>query len=94
MTASIAQIIVSLLSALLPLVGNLASGAVGNIISLLEEIIPVAVKEAEDLVAPIENIIASIKGSGAVTADQLTALEALNAQIDAEFDAAAKGAGV
>ena len=53
-----------------------------------------AIKEAEDLVAPIENIIASIKGSGAVTADQLTALEALNAQIDAEFDAAAKGAGV
>ena len=93
MTA-IAGIIISLLTQLLPLVGGMSSGAVGNIITLLEQIIPIAVKEAEDLVAPIQNIIAQLQGSGALSADQLAALGALNDKVDAEFDAAAKAAGV
>ena len=88
MTA-IASLVVSLLTQLLPLVGSMAGGQVGSIITLLEQIIPVVVKEATDLVAPIQNIIAQLQGSGVVTPDQITALAALNAKIDAEFDAAA-----
>ena len=91
---AIANVVVALLTQLMPLIGSLSSGAVGNIITLLEQIIPVVVKEASDLVPIIQNIIEQIRGGGTVTADQLAALDALDAQIDAEFDAAAKAAGV
>ena len=92
--AAIANVIVALLAQLMPLIGSVSSGAVGNIITLLEQIIPVAVKEATDLVPIIQNIISQIRGGSTVTADQLAALDALDARIDAEFDAAAKAAGV
>ena len=92
--SSIATIIVNLLVQLMPLIGQMSSGAVGNIITMLENIIPIAVKEATDLVAPIQSIIADMQGSGALTPEQLAATEALSAKVDAEFDAAAKAAGV
>lgn len=92
--AAIAQVIVTLLTELLPLIGSMSTGTVATIITTLEQILPTIVKEATDLVVPVQNIIAQIQGSGVVTADQITALEALNAQIDAEFDAAAKADGL
>jgi hypothetical protein len=92
--SAIANIIVALLTKLLPLLGTMSGGAIGNIITLLEQVIPISVKEATDLVAPIQNIISELQGSGVVTSDQLTALAALSAKIDAEFDAAQSAAGV
>ena len=92
--SAIANIIVALLTQLLPLLGTMSGGAIGNIITLLEQVIPIAVKEATDLVAPIQNIISELQGSGVVTSDQLASLEALSAKIDAEFDAAKSAAGL
>jgi hypothetical protein len=82
------------LGQILPLIGSVSSGGLSSIISLLEEILPVAVKEAEALVPSIQNILAAIEGSGAVTPAQLSSLASLSAQYDAAFDAAATADGV
>ena len=92
--SSIATVIVNLLVQLMPLIGQMSGGAVSNIITMLENIIPIVVKEATDLLVPIQSIISDLRGSGVLTPDQLAATEALSAKVDAEFDAAAKAAGV
>jgi hypothetical protein len=66
---------------------------VGNFITLLEQILPLAENEVASLVPSIQNIIAALQGSGAVTAAQVTALQSLSAQYDAAFEAAAAAAG-
>jgi hypothetical protein len=69
-----------------PLVSN--SGTIGKIIAALETYLPIIAKEATDLLQPIKNIITALSSNSAVTADQLAALQALDAQADAAFDAA------
>lgn len=59
-------------------------------VRLLNEIIPVAIKEANDLDAPIKAIIAALSAHPATTKVQLATLRALEAKVDAAFDAAAK----
>ena len=92
MTA-IASLIVTLLTQLLPLLASMTSGQTQSIITLLEQVLPTIVSEATSLVAPVQNIIAQMQGSGVVTPDQVTALVALNAQCDAAFNAATIAAG-
>ncbi len=64
------------------------SSKIAGIISMLETWVPVIIKEATDLIQPVKNIIAALQGSASITADQLAALQALDAQCDAAFDAA------
>lgn len=64
------------------------AGKVGSIVTMLETWLPVIVTEASDLITPVKNIIAALSSNSAVTADQLAALQALDAQADAGFDAA------
>jgi len=86
------QSVVSTLTALLPTITSW--GAIPDeIISLLIQALPIAISEAEELVTPIENIIAAIKSSGAVTPAQMAALQALQASTDAAAEAAATAAG-
>ena len=59
-----------------------------TVINILEQAIPIAVQEGEALVTPIKNIIAALRASGPVTADQLAALDTAEAKLDADFDAA------
>ncbi len=83
----------AILTSLLTLVGNLVpaiggtTSTVGMIIETLTEVVPLVVKEYQDVAPLIKNIIAALKG-GEVTQDQLDQLDALEAQIDAAFDAA------
>jgi len=70
-----------------PLVND--ASTVGKIISALETYLPVVAQEASDLIQPIKNIIAALSANPATTADQLAALQALDQQADAAFDAAA-----
>lgn len=93
MTSAMATLIVTLLTNLLPLVGQIATGAMANIITLLEKILPVAVQEAEDLVPSIQNIISEIRGSGNITPDQVDALQALSDKYYLDFEAAAADVG-
>src|SRR6185437_15815234 len=82
--------IVAFLQALLPEIS--AASTVAKIIGYLVELIPIVVKVAQDVLPEIKNIIAALQSNSATTPDQLTQLAALDAQVDAAFDAAATAA--
>ena len=88
MLTSLASSVIALLTEILPTIGG-ASPSVGTVIAVLTQLIPVAVQEGQALVAPIKGIIAALS-AGPVTAAELTTLQALDAQVDAAFEAAAK----
>ena len=83
--------------ALLTVIAQIA-GALGNtsqivsIITLLEQIIPVVIKEYQDVAPFVKNIIDALKGNSTITPDQLAQLDILDAQVDQEFEAAATAA--
>ena len=74
------------------LVSGGAASTITNIISMLEQAIPLAVQVGEDLVTPITNIIAALRATGGLTTDQLDQLDQTEAALDAAFDAAANAA--
>jgi hypothetical protein len=59
-----------------------------QVIATLETWVPIVEQGATDLVQPIKNVIAALQNNGNVTADQIAALQALDAKVDAAFDAA------
>lgn len=82
--------VVALLAQILPLINS--ADTVAKVIATLIEIIPVLVKEAQDLVQPVKNIIAALQANPAADADQIKALQDLDAKVDADFEAAATAA--
>jgi hypothetical protein len=86
-TSTAISTILALVEDILPLVTN--SGMVAKVVSTLELLLPIIVQEYNDLVQPVKNIIAALSANPAATADQLAALQALDGQADAAFDAAA-----
>jgi hypothetical protein len=82
--------ILSLISALVPAGTNAA--LIEKIVAALIQIVPVVVKEYQDLVPIVRNIIAALKADPSTTAAQLEQLQALEVQWDAEFEAAAAAA--
>lgn len=92
--ASVIQVLLTLVSGLLPSLGVGGGSVVAQIIAGLENIVPVLAAEGATLLSEVQSIIASLRnGSTPLTADQLTALDALDAQIDAAFEADATAAG-
>jgi hypothetical protein len=86
----IVQAVIALIEAILP---NLTvSATVEKIIQALIAILPAVVQEAQDLAPAVKNIIAALSASPAATADQLATLQALDAQVDTAFEAAATAA--
>lgn len=90
---AVIEVLITLLGKLIPAIGNNAQ-LIDTIIQALEQIVPVLVKEYQDLVPIVSNIIAALKGTDGITVDQWNALTALEAQIDSEFDQAAKDEGL
>ena len=86
MESTAIALVLSVLEDFAPLVSG--SSTIGNIISLLETYLPIVAQTTTNLITPIKNIIAALSSNSAVTADQLAALQALDAQADAAFDAA------
>lgn len=87
--------IIALLTVIAQIAGALGSTSqVVSIISLLERIIPVVIKEYQDVAPFVKNIIGALKGNATVTPDQLAQLDILDAQVDEEFEAAATAAEV
>lgn len=66
--------------------------AVAPILTILEKVVPVVVKEAQDLTPIVKNIITTLKADPATTGAQLAALIEQEAVLDAAFDAAAAAA--
>lgn len=79
--------LLSLVGNLVPLAGGTAS-TVGMVISTLTQVIPLAIKEYQDVAPFIKNIIATLKNDPSVTKAQLDQLEALDKQVDDAFDIA------
>lgn len=86
--------VTSLLALLATIVGGLSdTSQIAQVIATLTQIITAGVQEIEDVAPYIKNIIAALQSNGAITADQMTQLAALDAQTDAAFEAAATADG-
>jgi len=84
----------AVLPVLLSLIGQIA-GSLGTpasimtVITTLEQWLPTIIKEVQDVAPLIQNIVSALRSNDAITQEQLDALDALEARIDAEFEAAA-----
>lgn len=90
MEALAINLILPLIEQLLPLfgVGGATSTTVGLVIKGLQTVIPVLGQLATDIAPKIKNIVAVVSADPATTATQLAALNKLDADSDAAFDAA------
>ena len=87
------EIIVAILAALesiLPALESISPTAIANIVSLLEKILPLVGNFIPTVYAAIKNIISALSANPSTPIEQLSALEQLDAQVDAAFEAAAK----
>lgn len=80
----------AVIAKLAPLAGQV--GAVGEVISTLQQVIPVAVDLGEAVWPVLKNIITQLRSNEGVTPQQWADLDVLEAQIDAAFDKAAAAA--
>lgn len=79
-----------LLNVLAQIIPSLSSSAtITNIIKTLVELLPVLVKQVQDVAPLVQNIINALRDSSVITPEQLAALDELEAKADAEFEAAA-----
>lgn len=82
-------IIATVLQTILSIIPQITdSKGINKVVTMLLQIVPIIVKEAQDLLPMVQNIIAALSSKDGVTAEQLAALKALDAQVDAAFDAA------
>lgn len=82
--------ILSGLNVILPFVPG--GAAVAPVLTILEKVVPIVVKEAQDLTPIVKNIITTIRADPATTNEQLAKLAEQEAVLDAAFDAAAAAA--
>lgn len=88
-----ATMIITIVELLATVVEKLTSSAdVAKAIAVLEAWLPTIIQGFSDLVPQVQAIIATLKGGDQLTADQITALDAMTAQVDAGFDQAAAAA--
>lgn len=82
--------VVALLAATVPTMTS--SVAVNAAVDAVVALAPVVVKTVPALVASVKGIIETLRGNSVVTQTQLDALDAAEATIDADYDAALKAA--
>jgi hypothetical protein len=82
--------IIAAIAAIQAMLSQFAPNAktINAILALLIQIVPIAIKEVQAVVPAIKGIIAALSQNPAATADQLTALAALDASTDAAFESA------
>ena len=67
---------------------GLTSTAIQNGIALLTGLVPVLIKEYRDVLPYVQNIISVLRSGDDITQEQLDELDALEATLDSEWDAA------
>ena len=77
--------ILTLLLALLPRISD--NSAVTSVINMLTNLVPILVKEAQDVLPLVRNIIDLLRTKD-LTIEQLDELDAVSAQVDEAFDTA------
>lgn len=92
MLSTVVGAVLGLIEQVLPLLGTSASTAtlIGQIVTTIEKIMPLLTDFIPQFYQSVKNIIQALTADPATTQDQLVALQALDAQIDAAFEAAAK----
>lgn len=85
--SAVIQTLLQLIQNLLPQIG-VNSRLVTTILNALIQLVPIAIQEAQDILPAIKNIIAALSANPATTTAQLATLQALDAQVDAAFEAA------
>ncbi len=81
--------IFALIEQVLPLLGVAGSPLITSIITVLENVLPLIITEIPTVYTAVKNIIAALSNDPNTTSAQLATLQALDAQVDAAFDAAA-----
>jgi len=86
--SGIVTIILGLVSDLLPLLGVSAAAekTVAAIVSALTNLLPLVVNEIETVAPMVKQIIEDAKNKNELTPDQVSALNAVSVQYDAEFE--------
>lgn len=87
MNAALIQVVLQAILGLLQ-GSSFTSTAVQNVLTALDVLIPVIIKEYNDLLPMVKNIITALKSSDALTDQQLADAEAQDAKVDAAFEAA------
>lgn len=82
--------VVGLITQILPLVGVKNTEAIGGIVKTLTDIAPLVTSQIGATYTGIKNIIDAIGSHPATTEEQLAALAAFSAQVDAAWDAVEK----
>lgn len=91
--SAIATAILALLQQLLPLIttGSASSGVTATVVNLLTTWLPLITTEVTALYGPVKSILATLQGSGALTAQQISDLKASETLIDQAFIDASAG---
>ena len=81
--------VLSLIEQILPMIGTASTTVtmIEKIIGVLTKLLPYIIDEISTVYTAVKNIIAQLQNSGAPTPDQITALQSLDTQVDAAWDA-------
>lgn len=79
--------VLAVIESVLPLLGTSSAtvSLIANIVNALTALMPYIVNEITTVYTAVKNIISQLQNSGAPTQDQLDALTALDAQVDAAW---------
>lgn len=81
--------VLSIIEQFIPLLGTSSATVtmIDNIVNALVQLLPYIVDEVSTVYTAVKNIISLLQNSGQMTADQVTALQTLDAQVDAGWAA-------
>lgn len=88
----IIQLALGLLAQVVPQLGGANAVLITQIVNGLIALVPLLIKEYKDAIPFVQNVITLLKSSNQITPEQLIALDVLETQIDAAFEAAAAAA--
>jgi hypothetical protein len=89
MISSTILAVLAMIEQILPMITSSSTTVtmIESIISALTQLMPYIVNEVSTVYTAVKNIIAQLQNSGAPTADQLTALAALDTQVETAWAA-------
>jgi hypothetical protein len=80
------SVIIAVLQTILNLIPTLTDNkTINSIINMLIQIVPIVIKEAQEVMGPIKNIIEALSEKDAITDEQMAVLKALNEQVDQAY---------
>lgn len=90
MISSTILAVLAMIEQILPLLGAASPTVtvIESVIAALTQLMPYIVSEIGTVYTAVKNIIAQLQNSGAPTADQIAALQSLDAQVDAAWTTA------